>query len=620
MKANRRMGCISAWEPNQTTPVLYSLLCLIGLGIAFHPTWLSHFTQMPGEPGDTRLNQYFLEHSWRWISDHAYRGTLYSPSFFYPYPNALAFSDNLFGMAPLYWLLRLGLQPDFAFVGWLMAVSSLNFAAMVYVLQRWQVQPLLAGLGGFLFAFPVTRMARISHIQLFPHCMTPLALWVAWDFLQQPRRRSFSLLLLLIYWQMASGIYLGWLLGLSLLVLTGVAIGLWAESRLRLRQFIQKNIAFLGVTLTLWGWAVYVFLLPYLKMKRVLGGRSYRSLSGTIPRLQSWLSVPPQGHLWSKGLRPFLHNLPSVHEHFLFLGFGLAGLMAGVIWYRYCRSTWMPMVRYKIMIGFAIAAGVMMALALIFPARISLWWLVYHIVPGTSVIRAVGRIGLIILPCLLIAGFVWLDSFLKREFWKQGKYRRQWKTLCLVTFTLFIIGEQVLWRVPSYDGVSLRSQIQTLSQAMVENQCQVAYYSASHLFTEGTPHPHWYRSSLVSFAQIWGVEPTDLPSRFRYIYAHLIAMWAGISVNVPVVNGYSGYSPHGYDPHPDLWRSPEAVLHWLESQKAPAIDRLCFIRDRETETTTNPRATQDSRPTTQTPQSADPVLGYDVEVLRYPPP
>jgi hypothetical protein len=65
------------------------LVLLAGLIMAFHPTLWSGFGRLQTDLGDTRLNNYLLEHGWRWLSgDPGVR--LWHPSFFYPAPNALA--------------------------------------------------------------------------------------------------------------------------------------------------------------------------------------------------------------------------------------------------------------------------------------------------------------------------------------------------------------------------------------------------------------------------------------------------------------------------------------------------------------------------------------------------
>src|SRR5437868_3689521 len=106
--------------------LLYAVALAGGSYQAFRPTFDSGFARLQANPGDTLLNHYLLEHTWRVVSDPGYRGTLLSPPFFYPTPLVLAYSENLLGAAPAYWALRLMLPPDLAYQWWMIAMNALN--------------------------------------------------------------------------------------------------------------------------------------------------------------------------------------------------------------------------------------------------------------------------------------------------------------------------------------------------------------------------------------------------------------------------------------------------------------------------------------------------------------
>src|SRR5207245_509015 len=54
----------------------HSSVLALGLWTAFHPTLASGFARLQSDPGDTLLNHYILEHSWRWLTRSDYIGTL----------------------------------------------------------------------------------------------------------------------------------------------------------------------------------------------------------------------------------------------------------------------------------------------------------------------------------------------------------------------------------------------------------------------------------------------------------------------------------------------------------------------------------------------------------------
>jgi hypothetical protein len=114
----------------------YATVLLIGLVCALRPTLFSAGRRLQTDPGDTVLNHYILEHSWLWLTRADYVGELRSPPCFYPTKLTLAYSENLLGTAPLYWLLRIFCAPVTAYAAWMMVVCSLSYGTMAWVLRR----------------------------------------------------------------------------------------------------------------------------------------------------------------------------------------------------------------------------------------------------------------------------------------------------------------------------------------------------------------------------------------------------------------------------------------------------------------------------------------------------
>src|SRR3954466_9476441 len=108
-------------------PILVYAAAIIGGSFAsYGPTIASGFTRLQTDLGDSVLNHYLLEHTWRVVSDSHYPGTLLSPPFFHPTPLVLGYSENFLGAAPLYWGLRLVLPAELAFSWWAILAAALN--------------------------------------------------------------------------------------------------------------------------------------------------------------------------------------------------------------------------------------------------------------------------------------------------------------------------------------------------------------------------------------------------------------------------------------------------------------------------------------------------------------
>src|SRR5271156_2661000 len=92
---------------------------VLGIIIAHHPMILSGFRRIQTDLADSRFIHYLLEHGYRWALREPVHRDFWSPPFFYPEPNAAAYSDALLGVGPVYWLWRaLGASPDPAFALW----------------------------------------------------------------------------------------------------------------------------------------------------------------------------------------------------------------------------------------------------------------------------------------------------------------------------------------------------------------------------------------------------------------------------------------------------------------------------------------------------------------------
>src|SRR5207248_298892 len=158
---------------------------------------------------------------------------------FHPTPLTLAYSENLFGTAPLYWLLRTACPAPLAYQLWMMLVCALTFAALAAVLRRLGVGHPLCALGGWLFAFGLPRVNQIGHQQLLPNLFAPLALLAAWRFLQSPRSRTLAALLAAVYLQLLASIYLGWFLAFGLALFAGAVAAVDRSTLPRLVEFVR---------------------------------------------------------------------------------------------------------------------------------------------------------------------------------------------------------------------------------------------------------------------------------------------------------------------------------------------------------------------------------------------
>jgi hypothetical protein len=535
-------------KPKARDKAFFSVLtilffCCIGILILFHSTLFSGFKLIQTDPGDTRLNNYFLEHSFQWVVNPDYVGSLWSPAFFYPTEGVLAYSDNLFGTAPIYWLLRFTAASPTAFQLWMIVVSSLNFLSFFALLRYLKIANFLSGLGAFLFSFGLPRAGQLSHQQLLPHFFTPLAILAAWNFVKKPSKIWFLMLLVFCYLQVLAGIYLGWLLLLSLPIFFLFSYTLNVEVRQRFVKYWKTNRVFLVSSLLGWVVATLLTLFPYLKYSIASGGRSYHEVDSMLPRVASWLSVTP-GSVLSPVLSKISAGLPMAHEHHMFMGFTTLFLALACMFSLLRDSSNLDrderyLVRISLFTFFCI-----FLLSLRLPFGISLWRIIYEIIPGASAIRAVTRIWTIAYCYLLLAVFLWFNAWLPNAFSTTKK-----RLLAISVTCLFAVSEQITLNQPSFDKNSINREVSQI-ESLIQSGCDVAYLS---------------------------IDPDKL-----FYSEHLSAMWAGINANVPVINGYSGNVPPHYGDNTKALSSAQLV-DWLKYSENPIIQsgednlHLCIV-------------------------------------------
>jgi hypothetical protein len=489
---------------------LHGAVLALGLLSAFHPTLLSGFASLQADPGDTLLNGYILEHSWQWLTRPDYVGSYWSPAFFHPQKLVLAYSENLLGTAPLYWLLRLAVPALTAYQLWMMLITALTYVSFAAVLRRLGVGHLLAAVGGFVFAFGSPRLIHIGHQQLLPHLFAPWAVLAGWTFLNRPTVAIFAGLLAASYAQLLAGIYLGWFTLFGLAVFAAVTLIADRELWQPLVEFGRRRWPAVLALVAVWAGLVVLLLAPYGEANRGFH-RPYDEVRALTPVPTDWLS-PTALSVWHGWLPK-----SGVGELWLFVGF----VPLVIAWCGFGG----PPGQVRLRTACLVTALVLVVLATRY-GGLWTWKPIYRWVPGGQAIRAVGRIVFTVELFALMGGLVGLGNLLRR-----ARFGDAIAGLILAV----AIWEQLPVRSPqSFAIAPWQERVNRVREQMVP----------------GTP-------SYV-----------DLPPGRPYWESQLIAMWAGLEANVPVVNGYSGRYPAGY---PDWTRSMTDDELRVWTGDAPAV-------------------------------------------------
>lgn len=493
------------------------LFLFLGTLAAFGPTIFSLFSRMQTDPGDTRFNNYVLEHGYRWVIGDALHRSFWDPPFFWPAENVAAYSDILLGAAPPYWLLRfVDIAPDTAFQLWMILCLWLNYLVMYILLRRSLHLSILAATGGaYLFAFANMRVAQLGHQQLLPQFYSVSALLFLIESFRHLRIRPwwsgiavagfFASVVLQIY----SGFYLGWFF-----VFGGVVYGVTAllnrRTRCDILKFIEEHPWTVSICSILSILSLSWMGCHYYYASMGVGTRPWSKVISMVPRIESWLYMGIDNLLLGWFYRYVATpKLPMIHEHAI--GMGAVALCVGMygVW-KNRNNPWVCVLFFGSLFVFL--------WAMLYAYEFTPWKYVWQYFPGGSAIRAVSRICLLLLIPLSIEVGLGLNAVRK-------------STLALALLLLICVEQ--IHITPHFDKLKIREDTAKIA-ASVDRDCEAFYYLKA-VPTGVNPEPAW-----------------------RY---QLDAMWAQMALGKPTVNGYSGNVPPGWDLKNNVVRSKAELSH-----------------------------------------------------------
>ncbi len=396
--------------------VIVAFAWVAGLLMAFHPTLLSGFRLMQRDLGDTRFNNYLLEHHWQWIVGAAGVPSFWDPAMGFPLSGGLGYSDIMLTFAPFYWVWRLfSIDPETSFQLWTLAIATTNYAAMWLLLRRMMKFDVLAAtFGAFVFAFAAARIAQLGHAQLMPQFYVLGVLASAMVLFGDSPRGDFSgteaarrdhiaigSMAACICAQFWGGFYVGYFAALIAAVALALGLGLRAH-----RASILEKLRVRAASICMAGIASIAVLSPLVLRYLAASAHSWKFGVGAgekrLPRLASYLFVGPDSVVYGWMANwPVFRNLPEAHEQAIGLGLVTTAVLLYVAWQRRHH----PVTRFT-----CILIAILFVALTWFPFEIRLWRLWYYSVPGLAAIRAVSRIGLFLLIPAAIALAWWVHS------------------------------------------------------------------------------------------------------------------------------------------------------------------------------------------------------------------
>jgi len=386
------------WHPAESW-ILTTAIGLFGMVFVVGPS-VQH-GRIPGDIGDARFNLYVLEHVYRWLVGKTHH--FWSAPIFYPYPLAIAFSDNFLGDGTIYALARVaGMVPEDAFRLWYALGFGINFAVASLVLNRLGYSQLAAALGAFLFTFGMPVTVQEGHAQLIYRFGVPLATMALLQARGARPLLSLGMALFWTTWQFYCSIYIGYFLILFLASLV-IGMGLCAEAgpvagvcglpmaalRIWNAQPLRAKLLFLAATATLLALLALLFM-PYIMASHIYGfRRSWAEIATMLPRPVSYL-YSSDSRLWPSSGALF-NALPMPGEQSMFVG--VAPFLAVTV--RVCLRL-ARRIQTDRLFGPVSAALLMLVIGTLYVHGYTLYRPLAAL-PGADAIRAVSRIIVVML-------------------------------------------------------------------------------------------------------------------------------------------------------------------------------------------------------------------------------
>ncbi len=468
----------------------FLLFFTITLIFAHYPIILSGFKYIQTDPGDTRFNNYILEHIHLSIKNHF--KNFFSPIFFFPNKNNLFYSDPQIFYYPFYGIFRfLGFEYDTSFQLFMLLSTALNFTLSFYLFQIIdKTKPFFNSFGAFFFSSANMRISQIGHQQLLPNFYILLSFISFFLIYKNYKENSkiakiFILIFLFsIILQLWSGYYNFYSLFLYVLFLI---FFLFLFKRREILEFIKKYYIFLILSFIFF----IILIFPYYKAtKKILketGKWKIKEVYTLLPQIKSYFFMGEENLIYGK-IKLFKPP-PASHEQRMGLGF-ITTILFLISIYSLRKEFLIKLNIFIILVFFLLTFYI--------PPKFTIWKIVYEILPGANALRAITRLNLIL---LLPISFILL-TFLKKI-----------KEKFSILLCLIIILEQVN-KSHYYDKFSIRKEVDAIAEIAKKNKL-----------------PFYYSPLFCS----------------NYFWKYQIdAMWASLLSGIPTINGYSGKYPKNW--------------------------------------------------------------------------
>ncbi len=503
----------------KTSAIRFLIILAIALScilLVYRAFFLSGGNLIHGDVGDARLYIAILEH---WRAVVMGRAAFASPNFFAPNAGVLGYSDGVFLYVPFYLLVRiLGGDRYQAFELTLILIRLVGFFGM-YLLLRRKIQLGMAAalMGSAMFSISSISCIAIGHPQLATIAFVPWLIFLAFDYFEMGPRSRWSLWTasVLLGLMLFTGYYIGFFsvlagaLFAAIWILRAGTEGVrrqWAERR--------KSLAIdLGVAAVLFCISVLPFVMVYLPVQGMTGGRDFNEALGHIYSFRNLFNVSTTNLVWGRAVDA-VYRARNFHTGEIGRGFAPVSVLFAALVAWFSIKSWRGKHTFpEDWAGFVgISCVVLYAISVSFFGW-TFWRFVFDYVPGARAIRVPNRINHVIaagIAILCAIGLHYLVEWVRRR----SPRGRALRGVAIAILAAFLLTEQV----------------NTASWAYIDRREELVFFRRLPL-----PPPQC--------REFYAVDPRLV--RLQFV-GQIDAMLAAREWNLPTLNGYSGWTPPGW--------------------------------------------------------------------------
>jgi hypothetical protein len=485
------------------------LLLLAGLYLIPLQLFKTDLSRMPGDLGDTRFNNYILEHGYRFLIGK--ENSFWSAPFMYPVEKTVAFSDNHIGTVLFYSAFRMaGMDRETSLQFWIITINILNFLICFLIFKKWTGSSVIAAATAYIFTFSLLLVQFFNHIQVYPIFMLPVIFYYAFRFFQQLNPKHLYISGLAIIFQLYSGMYIAIFAIFALLIFFISFLLVYGSKHFFIQFFKLRNLFSLIILFATGILVCYPLLSHYLANASMVQERTIDDYKDFLPAIRSYFFTGWWSLFWNRLASHGLNTLSSYWNHYHFTG--IVPWMAVVV-----GIVLLFIKKIKRVNKNRIAFSLISLLLIIFPfLKIGEWSIFEYVllIPGFKFTRSIDRIIIVQLFffCLVFSAVL---TVLIREFPKS--------ILVMILLIPFIVIENMIIpdAIKSFDKAESQNRIIVLEDK-IKNMDNPVYKALA-------------------------ITSTEFNADNYFIY-HLDAMIATQNLGRKTVNAYTGYFPDEYHP------------------------------------------------------------------------